>query len=152
MICVIVNMAAAISTCAHDDNDLGSCTVLLNWCKNTATCTWVNKKCKHNIIGQQVGCLCIGLLMGTNIDIQAEWISTHLNVIADDISRLKDENDGDFDYAKLKETYPILIPCRQFQPSTTLLTMIWDVLLNKSYPDLLIVRELKPSALGQFIS
>ena len=68
--------------------------------------------------------------MGTKIGIQAEWISTHLNVIADDISRLKDENNGDFDYAKLKETKetcPILIPCCQFQPPATLLAMIWDV-------------------------
>ena len=83
-------------------------------------------------------------MMGANIGIQAEWISTHLNGIVDDISRLKTENNGDFDYAKLNEIYPILNPCCQFQPSTALLTMIWDVLLNKRCPDPLIMKGLKP--------
>ena len=41
--------------------------------------------------------------MGTKIGVQAEWISTHLNFIADDISRLKKSNEnGDYDYANLK--------------------------------------------------
>ena len=132
MVCVIVNMTAAIFVCDHDNFDLDSYPVLLNWCDDTAACTWVNKNCKHSMIGRRLGCLFVGLLMGAKIGIQAEWISTHLNVIADDISRLKNENDGDFDYGKLKEIYPILRPCQQFQPSTTLLTMIWDVMLNKA--------------------
>ena len=91
--------------------------------------------------------------MSTKIGVQAEWISTHLNFIADNISRLKKESvDDDFNYAELKQTYPVLAPCRQFQPSIILLTMIWDILLNRSCPDPLIVKKLKPSALGQFIS
>jgi hypothetical protein len=75
---------------------------------------------------------------------------THLNVIAGELSRLKDDNDRDLYYEKLKETYPMLIPCRQFQPLTTLLTMMWDFLLDKSCPNRLILKELKPSTLGQF--
>ena len=91
--------------------------------------------------------------MNTKIGIQADWISTHLNFIADDISRLKQKDvDGNFDYKKLCLTYPILHDCRQFQPSDALLGMIWDVLLNNACPDPLVVRQLKPAALGQFIS
>ena len=63
------------------------------------------------MIGQRVGYLVVGLLIGSKIGIRAELISNHLNVIADDISRLKDENNGDFHYAKLKEACPILGPC-----------------------------------------
>ena len=82
-----------------------------------------------------------------------EWILTHLNYIADDICRLKDKNDdGKFDYAILKSTYPMLAPCCKFQPSNILLGMIQDILLIKSVPDTLIVRQLKPQALGQFIT
>ena len=45
--------------------------------------------------------------MGTKLGIQAELISTHLDFIADDISRLKQEDkNGDFDYSSLKLTYP----------------------------------------------
>ena len=61
------------------------------------------------MIGRRLSRLFVGLLMGTKIGIQAEFISTHLNAIADDISRWKDEHDGDFDYAKLKETYPLAV-------------------------------------------
>ena len=105
------------------------------------------------MIGRRLGRLFVGLLMSTKIGVQAEWISIHLNFIADNISCLKKENvDGDFNHAELKQSYPVFAPCRQFQPSIILLTMIWDVLLNKSCPDPLTVKELKPSALGQFIS
>lgn len=152
MVCAIVNVAAAIFFCDNDCIALSSYLVLLNWCDNTTACTWINRNCKHSMIGQQLSCLFVGLLMGKNIGIQAEWISTNLNVIANDISRFKDKNDEDFDYENLRETYTSCIPCRQFQPSTTLLTMIWDILMNKSCPDPLTVKGLKPSALGQFIS
>ena len=56
------------------------------------------------MIGRRLGRLFVGVLIDTKIWIQAEWISTHLNVIADNVSKLKDENDGDFSYAKLRET------------------------------------------------
>ena len=72
MVCVIVNMAAAIFVCDHDGIDLSSYPVLLNWCDNTTACTWINRNCKHSMIGQQLGRLFVGLLMGTKIGIQAE--------------------------------------------------------------------------------
>jgi hypothetical protein len=115
--------------------------------------TWVNKNCKYSLIGRRLARFFVGLLMGTNIAIQAEWLSTHENFIADDISRLKDKNgNGEFDYEQLKNTYSCLKPCRQFQPSHILLGMIWDILLRESCPDPLIVAQLKPHVLGQFIS
>jgi hypothetical protein len=84
----------------------------------------------------RLGCIFVELLTRTKISAHAELISTYLNFIACDMSRMKKESaEGDFDYEKLKETYPILDPCRHFQPSNTLLTMIWDILLNKDCPD-----------------
>ena len=104
MVCIIVNMAAAIFVCDHDNIDSDAFPVLLNWCDNTATCTWVNNNFKHSMIGRRLGRLFVGLLMSTKIGVQAEWISTHLNFIADNISRLKKESvDGDFNYAELKK-------------------------------------------------
>ena len=77
-----------------------------------------------------------------------------INFIADDISRLQDENneDGDFDYSQLIKTYPILRACRQFQPSDTLLGIIWEIVLNNASPDPLTIMQLEPAALGQIIS
>ena len=153
MVCVILNLAAAIFVCDQDMLDLSMFPVFLDLCDNMSSTTWVNKNCKYSLIGRRLARFFIGLLMGTKIGIQAEWLSTHANFIADDISRLKDANgNGDFDYAALKMTYPSLKPCRQFQPSDTLLGMIWDILLRESCPDPLIVAQLKPHALGRFIS
>ena len=109
-------MAAVIFVCCHSNLDLSAFPVLLNWCNNTSTCTWVNENCKHGMSGCRLGRLFIGLFMGTKIGIQAEWNSTYLNFIADGILCLKKGNaNGDFGYAKLKQYYPILDPCRQFK-------------------------------------
>ena len=86
--------------------------------------------------------------MSTKIGVQAEWISTSDNFIVDDLLRLKKEDKkGEFDYAQLKRTYPMLAPCRQIQPSNILRGMIWDVLLRNLVPDHLMVKQLKPCAL-----
>jgi hypothetical protein len=153
MVCVVINIAAVIHVCHVDGIDLSQHPVLLNWCDSSSACCWVNHKCKYSLIGRRLGRLFVGMLMGTKIGVQAEWISTHLNFIADDISRLQDENeDGDFDYSQLIKTYPILRACRQFQPSDTLLGIIWEIVLNNASPDPLTIMQLEPAALGQIIS
>ena len=151
--CVIINMAASIFACHHDGVDLSSYPVLLNWCNNTAACAWVSYRCKESLIGRRLARLLIGLTMGTSLGIQANWISTVDNDLADDISRLTlPVGREDFDYTHFLSTHPSLSLCRLFSPSQTLLGMIWDVLLYKKSPDPLTVRTIEPNALGYFIS
>ena len=152
MVCIILNFAAAICVCAFDKIDLSTHPVLLNFCDNTSACSWVNNFCKRSMIGRRLGRLFVGLLMSTKLAVQAEWISTTENEIADEISRLKRNLDGVFDYSNLKASYPSLSACRQFQPSATLLGMIWDILLSNGSPDPLTVRKLEPCALGKITS
>ena len=89
--------------------------------------------------------------MSTKLGIQAKRLPTGLNKIADDISRLRNTAD-DYDYSQLLVDHPSLKTCRHFQPSDTLLGMIWEILRNNNSPDPLILRELKPAALGSIIS
>ena len=152
MVCVIINFAGAIFACWHDNIDLSNFPILLNWCDNTASCSWVNKKCKDSLIGRALGRFFCGLLLSTNIGIQAEWLSTVLNIVADDISRVKLACNDVYDYSQLFIDHPQLRTCRQFQPSNTLLTAIWNMLLNKDCPDPSTVKMLKPETLGSFIS
>ena len=112
---------------------------------------WVNHKCKHNMTGLILDHLFVGLLMGTKLGIQAKWLETELNKLADNISRLED-NDHNYDYSRLILDHPCLANCRQFQPSNILLLMISDVLLNSASPDPLIIKKLAPLALGTHIS
>ena len=90
--------------------------------------------------------------MSTKLGIQAEWLSSAANVVADDISRIKLDGDGTYNFSQLFVDHPALKPCRQFQPSDTLLGMLWDILLRNALPDPLMLRQLKPETLGSFIS
>ena len=151
MICVIINMAASIYFAWLDNHDMSTFPILANWCDNKAAHYWVETRCKSSLLGREMGRLFCGLLMGTNLGIQSDWISTKHNVTADDISRLTSAN-GEYDYSQLIVDHPHLASCRQFQPSDTLLTMIWDALRNNGSPDPLIVRKLSPETLGSIIS
>ena len=77
MVCVILNLAENIFVCDHDEVDLSLFPVFLNLCDNMSSTTWVNKNCKYSLIGRRLARFFVGLLMGTNIAIQAEWLSTH---------------------------------------------------------------------------
>jgi hypothetical protein len=62
--------------------------------------------------------------MGSALGLDADYILTHANVVADDISHLKRSSDGQYDHSKLLSDYPLLCSCHTFQPSESLLTML----------------------------
>ena len=70
--CVVINFAAAIYALHVDYIDLSIYPVLLNWCDNKAATCWVNIGCKSSMIGRNLAKIFIGLLMITNLGIQAE--------------------------------------------------------------------------------
>jgi hypothetical protein len=94
-----------------------------------------------------------GLLIGSDVGINATWISTTENKIADDISRIKksahDPFSFQYDFGKLQQDHAELRHCRFFQPSRELLSMIWEILLARNLPDLNKVRFLKQNGLGK---
>lgn len=150
---VIVNLAAAICALAVGVPSNDPNPVLLNWCDNTSACAWVNHHCKTSPIGRRLALIFVGLLLNANLGIQAEYISTHLNFIADEISRAKRSSPTQsFDFSTLLNKFPQLQGRRQFVPSPKLLTLISNVLLNNAYPDPLEIKEWRPETLGSFIS
>ena len=72
MVAVTINMAAALCTCDHDGLDLSDHPVLLNVCDNLSAGDWLNFKCKTSLLGRAVGRYLIGMLMGTQLGIQAQ--------------------------------------------------------------------------------
>jgi hypothetical protein len=109
--------------------------------------------CKMSIIGQALARFFCGLLIGSGVGINATWISTIKNKIADEISRIKKSTHNPFsfqyDFAKLQQDHAELRHCHFFQPNQKLLSMIWDILLTQNLPDLNKVRPLKQSGLGK---
>ena len=89
--------------------------------------------------------------MSTKLGIQEKWLETELNRLADDISRLADNNNN-CNYSHLISDDPCLANCHQFQPSNILLMMILEVLLHNASPDPLIIKELALLALGSHTS
>jgi hypothetical protein len=57
---------------------------------NTSALNWTLHTSKKLIIGRALARFFCGLLIGSNVGVNAKWISTIKNVIADKISRLKE--------------------------------------------------------------
>ncbi len=93
-----------------------------------------------------------GVSIGSKVGINAKWISTEANKIADDISRLKKSLTSSsfvYNFSKLKQDHADLKLCRFYHPSQKLLSMIWKIALTQKSPDLDIVLALKLSGLGK---
>ena len=72
--------------------------VLLNWVENTSAVRWTNHACKKSEAGKALGRLFCAMLIDSPLGVNAKWLSTDLNVIADDISRVKqDSHESSFD-------------------------------------------------------
>ena len=151
MVGVIINLAAVIFTCDFDGVDVSAHPIVSNWCDNKSACAWINSRCKHSLIGRELGKFFIGLLMSTKIGIHAEWLPTELNKIADDISRVK-ERDGNYDYSHLLRDHPSLRQCRLFEPSDSLLSLICAILRGKDSPDPRTLSKIEPRTLGSITS
>jgi len=154
---VNVNFAAAICTLAAGHATVDDVyPVSLNWCDNKSACVLVNYKCKESLISRRLALVFMGLLLNSNLGIQAEYLNTHENFIADKISRLRrlaTKDSFNFDYAQLISTYPQQFTgCKQFFPSKILLSTLYNVLLNNASPDPLTIREWTPDMLGHFDS
>ena len=151
MVCVIINYAAVIYICWLDGINLDTYPVLMNGCDNSSATSWVNSRCKTSLLGRELGIFFSGLLMGTKIGINAQWLDTHSNFLADAISRLNAKENG-YNYEELLTEFPQLRSCRRFQPSRTLLGLIYRTLDEGVSPDPLILKQIEPSALGSITS
>ena len=113
--------------------------------------------CNKSIIGRALAHFFCRLLIGSEVGINAKWISTVANKIADNISRLKKSltsTTSSFtynDFSKLKQDHADLKHwhCCFYHPSQELLSMIWQIALTCKLPDLDIVLALKLSGLGK---
>jgi hypothetical protein len=103
---------------------------------NTSTLNWMLHTSKKMAIGQALVRIFCGLLIGSDVGINAKWISTVKNVIADRILRLKathteSTNSPSYDYSNLKQDHKELKACSFFQLSYKLLSFLWEILLTK---------------------
>ncbi len=109
---------------------------------------------KKSIIGRALARFFCGLLIGSNVGVNAKWISTIKNVIADKILRLKTTNLEPsslptYNYANLQQEHEELKACSFFQPSPKLVLLLWEIMLTRKCQDLSLILSLKPQDLGR---
>jgi hypothetical protein len=154
---VIINYIAALhviqTTNATDD----PYPVILSITDNTSALSWTRHTCKRSRIGRLLARFFCSLLINSPLGINAQWISTVDNVIADNISRVKKESanidcSASFDYTTLKQTYPELSHCSFFQIRFEIISLIWDIVLTGKWPTHEEVQILKRKPLGKLIT
>lgn len=150
--------------------------VIINWCGATTAIeeydeltkdpwpvllTWrgINHACTTSAGGRALGRFFCGILMDSRLGINSKWLSTHENMVADDISRLKSAQmkanpDSQFvsiDYKKLLQEHSQLKDCKTFAPSLELLSVLEQCMLTGSCPNQKEIRRLKQAGLGKLI-
>jgi hypothetical protein len=149
---IIINYCAAISVFAEDNITIDPHPVVLCVTDNISAKNWTVHTSKKSLIGRALARFFCGLLIGSNVGINATWISTHANKVADEISRIKSTHNPtsfQYDFSNLQQGHVELKHCRFFQPSQELLSMIWDILLTRRSPDLSKVLQLKQNGFGK---
>ena len=156
---VIVNFCAALTALELDNPTDDPHPILLNEADNTSSIRWCNHARKSSLAGRALGRFFCMLLVDSPLGINSTWISTKENKIADAISRLRSPfklshplHNYSPDYSLLKQQYPQLAPCRLFQPSPELLSILYKRVLENKSPSLIEVRTLKQNGLGKLTS
>lgn len=154
---VIINYIAAVhvitTTPVTDDPH----PVILNITDNRSARNWTLHSSQTSTIGRLLARFFCYFLIDSPVGINSEWISTHDNKIADDISRIKNRNSVDslqpsFDYSQLTQMYPALKACAFFQIEPEILSLIWEIVLTEKWPHLERIRTLKLKPLGKLIT
>ncbi len=150
----IINYCAAITALLERQVTIDHHPVVLCITNNISTKNWTLHTSKKLIIGCALARFFCGLLIGLDVRINAKWISTAANKIADKIWRIKKSNTPlsfHYDFTKLQQDHAELKNCHFFQPSPELLSMIWAILLTQKLPDLNKVLLLKQNGLGRLV-
>jgi hypothetical protein len=111
---IILNYCASLVTFASRKVNDDPYPVILCVTDNTSALNWTLHTSKKSMIGRALARFFCGLLIGSDVGVNAKWISTIENLIADKISRLKaliDTNPKSsssiptYDYANLQQEH-----------------------------------------------
>ena len=143
----IINYAAATACCERDPTLLPPTNpypVLLNHSDNESTNSWLRKTAYHSSKHRALSRILCSLRMDNPIGLNASYISTSDNFIADYISRLKNLVFGPSDIPVIQR-FPQLASCQIFHLSQELYSSLIEGLLQGAE-----VGISRPKTLGHF--
>jgi hypothetical protein len=119
---------------------------------NSCSESWSEKGAKHSRIGRALGRLQCALMLGNDINLEVEHISTVANNVADDISRIASEEKLTHLFHLLQQEHQELRGCRRFHLSSLLASTIMEMLLQGECKNPLALSRLLRSDPGRIIS
>jgi hypothetical protein len=154
---IIVNYCASLVVFASRKVNDDPHRVVLCVTDNTSTLNWTLHTSKKSMIGQALERFFCGLMIGSNVGVNAKWISTIKMVIADKISRLKkltvinsnSPSSPTYNYTNLQQEHEELKACSSFQPNHKLVLLLLEIFLTQKCPNLSLVLRLRPQDLGK---
>jgi hypothetical protein len=155
---IILNYCASLAVFATYKVNDDPHPVVMHVMDNTSALNRTLHTSKKLINGRALAKFFCGLLICLNVGVNAKWISTTKNVIANKISRLKELINTNsnppssfpiYNYSNLQQEHKELKACSFFQPSHKLLLLIWEILLTQKCPDLNQILSLRPQNLGK---
>ena len=149
---IIINYAAMTLYYRQNCNSSDPFPLALLFADNVAAEIWTIKGCKRSLLGRALSRLLCALMIGNPLGISTARIDTHSNIIADEISRLKKEQDSLKFFSSLVNSHPQLRGCRRFLPSNELLSAISEALLNGKLSDPLKLNSIVLNNPGSFTS
>ena len=149
---IIINYCGALTTYLEDGHGEDPHPVVLCVTDNVSAKNWTMHTSKKSIIGCALARFFCGLMIGSDVGINAKWIAIETNKIVNAILRLKKSHTSTsfcYDFFKLKQDHADLKHCRFYHPSQELLSLIWKTVLTQKSPDLESVKALKLRGLGR---
>jgi hypothetical protein len=149
---MLINYAAASHFYQHFPDTSDPFPKVLFFADNTAAESWMLKGCNSSWIGRALGRLQCAMMIGNAVGIDTTRVSTHDNVRADKISRIKRETNSMSHFLHIVQEYPELRGCRRFQPSAELISHVMDAILLKKLVDPVTVSRTVQKNPGRVIS
>jgi hypothetical protein len=141
---ILINYAASIYFWVVDNNrsklNIPYPNVLI-MADNTSSESWATKGCKRSMIGRRLGRLQCSMMINNPVGLDSGHVDTKTNVIADRISRWKNQTDTLLGFDQLIQEYPQLKSCRRFHPSKYLISLITEALSSEKLRDPLKVSQ-----------
>jgi len=132
---MIISLAGAILVWESLPTNSRPChPVCLLWTDSTSAASWTKRVAGlKGPQGKALARIFAHLLMFSDVGVNAEHLSGDLNVIADFLSHIREQDDfSQFSYLSLVQKFPQLKDCRRFHPSRELLSLIFSALSTGS--------------------
>ena len=132
---MVINYVAAYHFYKHNPDPDDPFPLVRLFGDNAAAESWMSKACTSSLIGRALGRVLCALMIDNPVGTDIDHVTSEDNEVSDRISRIKSESNTLIGIDSLLQDYPKLSGCRQFQPSSKLISLLMDAISQKKLID-----------------